>query len=620
MESPLIRTSFLSSRNAVGWLLATACAAASAQVPQDNLIDSRKGAEFETRTVGGSYGTDWNIWSDGYIETTVAIPNDDSAYQTQFIVNAYGSQAGGVWPEMEVYVDGKLVDKRTVNTTNAKDYTFNTSVRAGMRKVKIRFINDAIINGADRNLLVRSLKVVGPDPLKGLPATAGSFPLQSISILNGFFPSNVEQYSTTACSSDSPGCTNIDFVKAVGGNNVTFTSICTVGEGASTCEPQIAANNDEERALRVAIRYARSKGLGVTLKPFLLVSGTVPQVAGWTPPDPAKFYESWGANLKRHARIAREEGAELLMVGAEFGAPITGSSPANNSCQRWTQLLNAVRAEAAAVKTLPANSPAALKLTYSPTLAGFWNNISSNEAPYVCFWDQMDYIGVNAYHHMNLMPTNGTVSARIGSNWNAFKRMFKADMPLNTSSVFQYVLPSEAVAAGGYGAFDLTSTASGSYQQRYNTQQYSTKWYTDYVIDQINARFKTSLTAKGKYPLKAILTEVGAPSSPNVQGYWGSTHGGEGYNASTWPVYVDEQARGWDGYLRAFRGDQRIVGISMWGLRPYHARTWVSDQIEWLVDYDFNGKVNGANKRVTEETVCQWFKRGDNAKRVPCWQ
>lgn len=612
-----------------------------AQTPQDDVVELINAANFETKTVGGTANTldskrDWNLWSNGYIETTTAIPNDDPSSRSTgsrhtFTITAYGSAAGNVWPSMQVFVDGVLVKTFTVGTSSPATYTFTTNIRAGLRKVRLAFTNDAIISRADRNLYVRNLTITSADISAGLPFGAGTFPLQSVSVLGGFFPKNADWFGTSVpCNPDLPGCQNIDFVKGVGGNDVTLTTICTIAKGSNKCDPQIKGDA-EESALRVAIRQARSRGLSVTLKPFVLAMSpegwdSVLASAQWTPSNSSEFFDSIEANLKHHAQIAREEGVSLLMLGAEMGGAITSAQAMNGQCSRWTQLIANVRATAAAVTNLPPNSPATLKLTYSPTLAGFWNYLGSNEAPYVCFWDKMDYIGLNAYPNMNF-PTvtkSSTPSAKLGSGWNAYKRMFNAENPggsrddldINQPAAgHSYALPAELK---DYTTFDIvTRSDANSYRSRYNSSRYSTKWYTDYVIDGINERFKSSLQAQGKYPLKAILTEVGASSSYTVQGFWGMVPDASAYRSS-WSLYVDEQARGWDGYLRAFRGDPRIVGISMWGLRPYHSRNWTNSPNDWLVDYDFNGKTNASGQRVTEEQVCKWFKRGFGAVS-PCY-
>lgn len=105
----------------------------------------------------------------------------------------------------------------------------------------------------------------------------------------GMFPKNTDWFGTgTSCDVTKPGCRNIDFIKGVGGNNVAPSYI----DLRSTCQtkvdriPQINYNA-EEASLRLAIRYARARGLGVTLKPFVLRNDSV--LNGWTPRS-SKFF------------------------------------------------------------------------------------------------------------------------------------------------------------------------------------------------------------------------------------------------------------------------------------------------------------------------------------------
>ena len=433
-------------------------------------------------------------------------------------------------------------------------------------------------------------------------------------------PSNELHYGTrTPCDPRLSGCRNILFAKRLGATDVTFTSVCTLQEGNNWCTPQINYNN-EEAALRVAIRYARSLGLTVSLKPFVLApSGEVlatylePSTARkWLPSNPYEFFASIENNLVRHAQIAREEGVSLLMIGAEFGGRFTSGQALNGYgdwCPRWTDMISKTRAAAAAVTQVPASSPASLALTYSATFAGFWNDLDANEAPYVCFWDQLDYLGFNAYPHMNLAPSQ-PAAAKLASGFNVYRRLFWPNNA-NASSTDDLLIAADSQIDGqhfnfepavpGFEAFDLRHSGAGGYQAQFSTASYSTKWAVDFVIDRLNNKFAASLRAQNRPPMKALITEVGAPSNPRVQGFWGdsSTHSLQAGDA----VYLDEQARALDGYLRAFFGDPRIVGVSLWGLMPHHDASY--GPVEgWDLGYDFNGKAKAA------EAICQWFKRG----------
>ena len=72
-------------------------------------------------------------------------------------IRARGTPAAGMWPIMQVLVDGILVGTTEVNSTVFADYRFAVPPMAAGRKVDVAFTNDAMINGEDRNLHVAYL-------------------------------------------------------------------------------------------------------------------------------------------------------------------------------------------------------------------------------------------------------------------------------------------------------------------------------------------------------------------------------------------------------------------------------------------------------------------------------
>jgi len=67
-------------------------------------------------------------------------------------IRARGKAAGGVWPTMQVLVDGILVGAAEVRSSVFADYRFAVPSMAAGRKVDIVYTNDAMVNGEDRNL------------------------------------------------------------------------------------------------------------------------------------------------------------------------------------------------------------------------------------------------------------------------------------------------------------------------------------------------------------------------------------------------------------------------------------------------------------------------------------
>jgi hypothetical protein len=115
------------------------------------------GADFQIKSTGTSAdGSGWNIYSEGYIQNSFSLA-DDALLQ----VSMKGDAAQGVWPNMELAIDGTVVATRTVNSSAYQVYQFNIAGYGGTHQVQIRFTNDYYMNGEDRNLYVQSATVSG---------------------------------------------------------------------------------------------------------------------------------------------------------------------------------------------------------------------------------------------------------------------------------------------------------------------------------------------------------------------------------------------------------------------------------------------------------------------------
>jgi len=124
------------------------------------LIEAQKAT---IKTEGGPIPGGWNLWSQGCVAEPVriAVPG---AYTVE--VRAWGSPAGGVWPEMALLVDGDPVKSVTVASTNGAAYSFHAELPAGIHEIGVSFLNDALIGKEDRNLYLQQIIIRGPaDPL-----------------------------------------------------------------------------------------------------------------------------------------------------------------------------------------------------------------------------------------------------------------------------------------------------------------------------------------------------------------------------------------------------------------------------------------------------------------------
>jgi hypothetical protein len=79
------------------------------------------------------------------------------------IVNAKGSQASGVYAHFTVVVDGEEIGDTFVKS-NYEPYTFPIFVDPALvKEVRVVFDNDAVIDGKDRNLYVKSIEINGKE-------------------------------------------------------------------------------------------------------------------------------------------------------------------------------------------------------------------------------------------------------------------------------------------------------------------------------------------------------------------------------------------------------------------------------------------------------------------------
>ncbi len=112
------------------------------------------------RTEGGPMpGGCWNLWSNGRVGQPLRFA---AAGNYGVVVRAWGSVAGGVWPEMALLVDGRAVKTITVGSAQRADYRFDVPLAAGAHEIAAAFLNDAVIGTEDRNLYLERLTIIAP--------------------------------------------------------------------------------------------------------------------------------------------------------------------------------------------------------------------------------------------------------------------------------------------------------------------------------------------------------------------------------------------------------------------------------------------------------------------------
>ena len=120
------------------------------------------------------------------------------------------------------------------------------------------------------------------------------------------------------------------------------------------------------------IKELHDRDLHVNLKPHLWMSeGWRSDIMFENDQEWSAWFESYRCNMIHYAKMAEELDVELLCIGAEFKTSII------HQPKKWLALIKEI-------KTIYSG-----KLTY----AANWDS----EYAHVQFWDQMDYIGIQAY-------------------------------------------------------------------------------------------------------------------------------------------------------------------------------------------------------------------------------
>ena len=119
-----------------------------------------KAQEARIKTVGSAAGEGvWNLFSNGevgeYVRAEVA-----GAYEV--VVRARGTPCKGVWPLMQVTVDGGQGPTVTVGSRDLAEYVLKVDIPSGAHQVAVAFLNDEVAGGEDRNLYLERIEIRPP--------------------------------------------------------------------------------------------------------------------------------------------------------------------------------------------------------------------------------------------------------------------------------------------------------------------------------------------------------------------------------------------------------------------------------------------------------------------------
>lgn len=120
------------------------------------------------KTVGELQDGCWNLWSLGEWGDFVFF---DAPGTYRILVRAYGSPVKSVWPLMALSVDGVIERMISVEKRRVQEYEFRIEADAGLHRIAVVFMNDAVVDNEDRNLYIEGAEILSlegaHDPLLG---------------------------------------------------------------------------------------------------------------------------------------------------------------------------------------------------------------------------------------------------------------------------------------------------------------------------------------------------------------------------------------------------------------------------------------------------------------------
>ena len=181
---------------------------------------------------------------------------------------------------------------------------------------------------------------------------------------------------------------NINRMLATNSEWVALIPIWYQENGTSTIITPHAEESPSDASIRYAIQYLHSKNKNVMLKPYVDARDETWR-AEFQPLNWSAWFSSYQKFIWHYAEIAEDEDIELFCVGCEYKSSDT---------MRYDDWLT--------------------------TITGIWNRYSGNltyaadwsNYDSVCFWDLLDYIGIDAY--FPLYEGNNPNLSDLINGWN----------------------------------------------------------------------------------------------------------------------------------------------------------------------------------------------------------
>jgi hypothetical protein len=230
-------------------------------------------------------------------------------------------------------------------------------------------------------------------------------------------------------------------IAALGSNSIELTARIWTQSGTTNSVIADPAKTESDESLLAGFQAAQAAGLSVVFKAAISALDGTP-TSSLAPADISTFFASYKAEIVHLASIAQAGGVATFAIGNEMSS-LSGQQYRGY----WTDIISAIRQVYHG------------ELTYAA---------ATDEASKVCFWDQLDTIGVNTYPPLtssNMPTVQDLVHAWSEVPINPyFAAAFEYKSPVDFlhSLSMQYGKP-VLMTEVGYRSIDGTAIAPGSW-------------------------------------------------------------------------------------------------------------------------------------------------------------
>jgi len=244
--------------------------------------------EMSYHSNGAQQGEFWNLWSNGIMSEQVDFPDSD-VYR--FEINAKGSLAYGVGPEMELIIDGEIKHTVFVNTETPEVFVFDVAITEGTHEFAIGFYNDYhdVSSGIDRNLYVDKTIIT----LSGITITTTTTPFSTTTSLASTTTSSTPATTTTPVTTTITNPSTTTTTPSSTTTSVVTTTTTTIVSDNTFLSGTVSINDGDEVTYStnvVLTLFATDDSKEIDESALMIISNNNKD---WSDPEPYKTTKMW---------------------------------------------------------------------------------------------------------------------------------------------------------------------------------------------------------------------------------------------------------------------------------------------------------------------------------------